>query len=231
MEKTFLEISKGLLDNTLLTFEKAKAISEEVFQKKEIGFKQLRLDMIEKETPLPAKMPLPNLQDDITFNSIQIFDNPLDTIDKILKELADTEIHFHKQLAALLNNSLFQLHPNYKDYKILATASNCIIETLSKGPDEKERFLSCLKAFSADHSHPYFLAFKIPIQISTEVSKWMAEKNSDAADILITPMQRVIKIKLLLERLDNTLNVGPAKAALSLRIQNVEKWLALYNLL
>ena len=187
--------------------------------------------MIEKETPLPAKMEMPNLAMDITFNSIQIIDNPLDTIDKILKELNDTEIHFHQQLTALLNNAVFQLHQNYKDYKILATASFFIAETLSKGKNEKEHFLSCMHAFSSEHSHPYFLAFKIPIQVTTEVSKWMAAQNSDAADILITPMQRVIKIKFFLERLSKTCNVGPAREALLIRIENVEKWITLYNLL
>lgn len=231
LESKFLEISKALLDSTLTTFEKAKAISEEVFQKKENGFKQLRLDMIEKETPLPEKMSLPNLIDDITFNSTEIINNPLDEIDKVLREILDTENHFNRQLKHLIGNPIFQLHQHHKDYQILLTASNCLIETLSKGQNEKERFLSVLDAFSADHSHPYFLAFKIPIQVGNEVCNWMKVQKMDASDILIAPMQRVIKIKLLLERLDRTLHEGRAKCALNQRIQNVEKWLTLFNLL
>lgn len=187
--------------------------------------------MIESETPKPVKMALPNLLQDVTFNAIEIFDNPLDTIEKILKELLDTEHHFHAQLVVLLNNPIFQSHPNYKDYKILATASHCLIENLSKGIGEKERFLTCLETFSSDRSHPYFLAFKTPIQISNEVSKWMSAQNTDLCSVLISPMQRVVKIKLMLERLKTTCNVGPAREALEARISNVEKWLALYNLL
>lgn len=231
LETEFLSLSKALFAYPLGSVEKALALSATILQEKEKGFARIRLDMIETETPKPSRMPLPNLAHDITFNSSEIMNNPLDTIEKTLTEIYNTEIHFNAQLKSLLSNPLFQLHQNHSDYHYLFLASENLIQDLGHSTNEKARFLACLEAFAADRSHPYFLAFKKPIQLGPDINRWLEEGKIDASSILISPVQRPIKIKLLLERLHATCNVGPAKEALGARIDNVKKWLALYNLL
>lgn len=186
--------------------------------------------------PQDDKYPLPDLKIDPLFITNELVNETLDRIERIIKEIVDTEITFQNHLQKLLDFTPFLNSAYFDDFCKLYKSTCQIVNLLTRKPTIHS-IENVLEVFSPQTINEHMILFLKPIHAIETLDSFFKEckeedlrdlkvKNNKigALDIIVMPMQRLLRYGILLESLSKTLPEGLLRKEIEKRGQYIKRW-------
>lgn len=219
--------------------EKTHTFGKKVFETVKEAISKLE----ELAKPRSHFTPIPALESDYTLNSPELVNPKLDRLDAAIAEILSSEKAFQERMASLLNFKPFEETPYFQDFKKLKEASELLIKKLPFNGSTADRAIKMLEAFNPSNMEQYLLVFVKPRKAFSALNVW-AKKLSPAEiedfknnnqrlsieDILIWPIQRALKITLLLQAVQAQTDSPLLKQAIDQRLSYLKAFNEYLNL-